>query len=110
MLDFKDVWEAHETKAALFIDARLPQEYQAGHIKGAISIPYDQREAHLQALRKMAGPQQRIIVYCDGQECGQSKKLSGYLIQQGWRNVQVFRDGFPAWQEAGLEVSVGDKP
>ena len=50
------------TRSRSFLDVRPADEYQAGHIEGALNIPFEQLEEHLSFL-----PQDReIIVYCRG--------------------------------------------
>ncbi len=109
-MGFKEVWDAHDAGKAVFIDARIKEEYVEGHIKGAISVPYEDREELIAHLRDTIPQDKRIIAYCDGADCAQSNMLSGYLIKQGWRDTWVFKEGFPAWRDAGLEIGVGDKP
>lgn len=111
VISFEDLWTAHEEGKAVIVDARPTAEYRDGHIAGAISAPYDDRDKHLTALRKAAPPETLIIAYCDAaEECESSRKLSGWLLRQGWRNVRYFEEGFGAWRDAGLPVSEGDAP
>jgi NADPH-dependent 2,4-dienoyl-CoA reductase/sulfur reductase-like enzyme/rhodanese-related sulfurtransferase len=74
------------------IDVRLPEEYHAGHIPGAINIPLDQIRKHLQEL-----PQDTYIyLYC---EVG----LRGYLaqrilLQNGFTKVLNLSGGYKTWK------------
>ena len=43
------------------VDVRSPEEFQLGHVRGAINIPVDQVVKKIDQFRKMAKP---IIVYC----------------------------------------------
>ena len=59
-------------KGALIIDARTPQEYSVGHVKGAVNIPYD----HVTELigGHAAEKSQPIVVYCrSGRRSGIAK-------------------------------------
>ena len=48
--------------APVIVDVRTQQEYDAGHIKGAILIPYDQMEQRWQELKQYQ--QQPVLLYC----------------------------------------------
>jgi rhodanese-related sulfurtransferase len=109
-LDFVQVWEAFDRKDATFIDARPADEYEYGHIPGAVNVPLLERDRHLPALRREIPPERKIIVYCDGEECEASEKLSAWLKDRGWKNVYVFTDGYPSWLAAGMEIAKGESP
>lgn len=51
-------------KKATLVDVRMPDEYRAGHIPGAISIPADRIKAEARKLPK--GRALPIIFYCRG--------------------------------------------
>jgi rhodanese-related sulfurtransferase len=54
----------HGKHPAVLIDARMPDEYQAGHIPGAINIPAEKMKAEAARLPKdKSAP---IIFYCRG--------------------------------------------
>lgn len=84
-------WHELPSQATL-IDVRMPEEYHAGHIPGAVNIPLDQVRKHLQEL-----PQDRYIyLYC---EVG----LRGYLaqrilLQNGFTNVLNLSGGYKTWK------------
>lgn len=68
---------------ALLVDVRTPQEYQAGHIPGAVNISHDQMKARLGEL----GPDKdrQIVLYCrSGRRTGIAK---GVLADAGFTNV-----------------------
>ncbi len=48
----------------MLIDSRMPDEYQAGHIPGAINIPAEKMKAEKSKLPK--GKSAPIIFYCRG--------------------------------------------
>ncbi len=109
-LDFVKVWEAFDGRDAVFIDARTADEYEYGHIPGAINVPWLDRDRHLPALRREIPPDRKIIVYCDGEECQASNNLSAWLKDRGWKRVYVFKEGYPSWLAAGMEFTKGEAP
>ena len=44
------------------IDVRSPEEFAAGHVKGAINIPFDQIEQHQNLLNTLKP--RTLVVYC----------------------------------------------
>ena len=48
-------------KGAVILDVRTPQEFQAGHPKGAINIPVDEVTARVNEFGDKSNP---VIVYC----------------------------------------------
>jgi len=96
--------------AALLIDAREPQEYEAGHIPGAISLPYDQVATDRQRLEQLDTGGRPIVVYCGGGTCELSLSLAWDLVYAGQTRVAVYMGGYPDWVDAGLPVVTGAKP
>lgn len=65
--------KASEAKTQLIIDVRSPEEYQAGHLKGAKNIPHTQIKDQIGSLTKDKG--QPIMLYCgSGRRAGMAKK------------------------------------
>lgn len=56
-------WMDGKRKVVL-IDSRLPEEYQAGHIPGAINIPAERMRA--EAVRLPKDKTTPVIFYCRG--------------------------------------------
>ena len=55
-----DSKRAFDEQSAVFLDVRSAESYAAGHIPGAVNIPFDQLEARMSEL----DPNQWIITYC----------------------------------------------
>lgn len=87
---------------ALVIDVRPPEEYESGHVSGAINIPLNTLANHLAKLPR--GKQ--IVAYCRGPYCMLAIKAVKYLQKQGYR-ARRFEEGFPEWKAEGLPVAVG---
>jgi len=92
----------------VFIDARSRTEYDAGHIKGAKSLPY--KEADWKFIEAMAGVSEEsaVITYCDGETCELSMELAVFLGNAGYKNVKVLSNGWSAWKQSGLPVDTGE--
>ena len=82
----------------LFIDARSTEDYENGHIPGAISLPVGQFDERIETFLKRYPPDQPLITYCSGRTCEDSHELALLLSDVGFREVRVFIDGFPGWE------------
>lgn len=92
---------------AVFVDARMPDEFAAGHIPGAVNLPYDDLESHLDVLGFL--PEDGLVVtYCDGTECELSLELADELTAMGFNQVRVFFGGWEQWVEAGHDIEEGE--
>jgi rhodanese-related sulfurtransferase len=96
----------------LVLDVRPAEEYAAGHIPGARSIPPDRLEAGLAALELELEPEPlgmtrgtEIVAYCRGPYCVYAPTAVRLLRQRGVP-ARRLEDGFPEWRLAGLPVSV----
>ena len=81
------------------LDVRPAEEFQAGHLPGARSIPVAELEARLGELR----PDQEIVAYCRGPYCVYADEAVELLTARGYL-ARRFTHGFPDWQVAGLPV------
>ena len=84
------------------IDVRPAEEYESGHIKGAVSIPLPELKRRIDEI-----PSNReVVAYCRGPYCVLSAEAVSLLRRAGLRAVRL-ADGLPEWREAGLPVEVG---
>lgn len=88
----------------IVLDVRPAEEFAAGHIKGAVSVPLDELEARLDELP----PDAEIVAYCRGPYCVFALDAVGLLRAAG-RQVRRLSDGVPEWRLAGLPTAVGQK-
>ena len=86
---------------AIFIDARDPEDFENGHIKNSINIPYDYYEDYEEIIDDL-DDSIVYIIYCNGEECSLSIDLADYLFSEKlFEKVLVFEGGWPEWKEAG---------
>jgi rhodanese-related sulfurtransferase len=98
----------HEAGGAVIVDVRDREEYRAGHIAGALSLPYDEAITDPERLERLDPGGKPIIVYCGGGTCETSMNMAFALIEAGKKRVLVYTGGFPEWQAMGLPVESGD--
>ncbi len=86
------------------LDVRPIEEYQAGHIPGAISIPLKEFERHLSEL-----PQdQEIAAYCRGPYCVLAIQAVEMLRTKGYKAVRL-EEGVLDWRAMGFPIAVDDE-
>ena len=70
-------------------------EFSAGHIKGAINIPYD--DAKPRIVKELA-PKDRIVFVCHGGPMGD--ELGKMLVKNGYKDVYNLAGGMKKWKGA----------
>jgi len=90
------------SKRILILDTRPLQEYAAGHIAGAISVPIDELQRRLRELPR----DREYVAYCRGPYCVYADRAVDLLRARG-RRARRLLEGFPEWKVAGLPVQVG---
>lgn len=90
---------------AILIDVRPHEEYVAGHIPGALSIPAAELRERLEEL----GKDREVVAYCRGPYCMLSADAVRLLSRRGYR-ARRMEDGVLEWRAAGLKVVAGEKP
>ena len=83
------------------LDVRPAEEFDAGHIPGARSIPLSDLEQRLAEL----SPDQEFVAYCRGPYCVFSDDAVSLLQAHGYR-ARRLAVGLPDWRSAGLPVEV----
>ena len=86
----------------VILDTRPANEYAAGHIAGAISVPVDELQRRLRRLPK----DREYVAYCRGPYCVYADRAVELLRSKGRRAGRLI-EGFPEWKAAGLPVQVG---
>lgn len=86
-----------------FIDARPVEEYEEGHIKGAINIPFYGSENYENVLGII--PKDEVIVtYCNGDDCDLSILLGDEIFKKGYKKVYVYFGGWNDWLKLGYPI------
>ena len=77
---------------AVLVDVRPAEEYAAGHIEGAQSIPIDELERRLSEL-----PADReVIAYCRGPFCAYAHEAVR-TVERAGRRARRLEEGWPEW-------------
>jgi rhodanese-related sulfurtransferase len=87
---------------AAVVDVRPAEEYAAGHIPGAASVPIAELAERLDELPRDV----EIVAYCRGPYCVFAPEALTILRANGFQ-ARRLADGLPEWRLAGLPVEVG---
>jgi rhodanese-related sulfurtransferase/DNA-binding transcriptional ArsR family regulator len=83
----------------VILDTRPANEYAAGHIAGALSVPVDELQRRLRELPT----NKSYVAYCRGPYCVYADRAVELLRAKG-RRAQRLMEGFPEWKAAGFPV------
>ncbi len=90
-----------ENHVLTLIDARTAEEFDEGHVPGAINVPIAGLAEFARNRDKYpAGP---VVTMCGS--TGRGEKAAAILGSEGARRVQVLQGGLKAWRDAGLPVA-----
>ena len=84
------------------LDVRPAEEFEAGHLPGAVNIPIEQLGKRLAELPK----RKEIVAYCRGPYCLMSYEAVELLRKKGHK-ARRLENGLPEWRLAGLPVERG---
>jgi rhodanese-related sulfurtransferase len=84
------------------IDVRPEEEYRAGHIPGALSVPVAQLKRRLPEIPKG----REVVAYCRGPYCVYSVEAVAILRRHGYQARRA-DEGLPDWRASGLPVVSG---
>lgn len=94
-----ELLERIEQGNAIILDVRPREEYEAGHIVSALSIPQNELLEKLKSLPK----NKAIIAYCRGPLCAMADDAIKLLHEHGYRAAR-FEAGYPEWKNSGLPI------
>src|SRR5581483_1652178 len=82
----------------LFLDVRERDEWEEGHIPGAVHVPRGFLESRIEQVAPDRG--QRVVVYCAG---GSRSAFAAKSLQElGYENVVSLAGGFTDWKRNGF--------
>ncbi len=88
----------------VFVDARSRDDYEEGHIKGAVSLPVGEFDEKIDVFLEEYSSEKAIVTYCSGRTCEDSHRLAQLLLAFGYTEINVFIDGFPGWKAEGYPI------
>ena len=105
-LKMSEAFDRWASKSYVLIDAREPEEYEFGHIEGAINLPFETLDEYKETVLPTIPKDTLIVTYCSGSECDASLMLARYLVgQAGYKNVEIFFGGWAQWNKQKLPIT-----
>lgn len=96
----KELLKRAKAGIVVVLDVRPPEEYAAGHIRGAINVPLAELMKRLDEIPT----DKEVVAYCRGPYCVLAFEAVMQLRKKG-RQAHRLEDGFPEWKSAGLPVA-----
>ena len=97
--------EMYEADDTVVVDVRRPDEYQAGHVKGALHIPVDDVLARNEELPR---DKKLLFVCAQGVRSGLAAEMAGAgAMGIDTENLFNIEEGTGAWIEKGKPASYG---
>jgi rhodanese-related sulfurtransferase len=95
-----------DQRGAIVLDSRKYSEYASGYIPGAWNAAPElgaSPEAFVANVERLVdGDKTRaLVLYCNGQYCEASRRLSEQLLAAGFTNVRRYQIGIPVWRALG---------
>jgi molybdopterin/thiamine biosynthesis adenylyltransferase/rhodanese-related sulfurtransferase len=87
---------------ALFLDVRELDEWDEGHVPGAVFVPRGNLEGRIEGL--VPDHDREIVVYCSGGS--RSAFAAKSLGELGYSNVVSLTGGFTDWKRNGLPIDL----
>ena len=98
--------ELVKTPGVTVVDARLSADYQLGHLPRAISVPVNSTAAMCEQAPADVSKDSRVVVYAQSRYCTYAFTVAKQLIALGYRNIQIFRDGYIEWEQRQSQFSL----
>ena len=93
ILDYMEFKNQIENNVQL-IDVRTSEEFNAGHIEGAINIDFKNEELFYQSFQRL-DKKNPVYVYC--RSGNRSKKSADKLLEMGFSMVYDLKGGYIDW-------------
>ena len=99
--DFVEVGAAKEWgETALWVDARPADDFERGHVPGAVSLNEDRwSEALPEFLATHWSPEKKIVVYCSAASCNLAEDVRRRLREEARlpNDIRILKGGWEAW-------------
>jgi hydroxyacylglutathione hydrolase len=87
----------------VILDVRAPDEWDDGHIPGALHIPLGSLQSRLEEIPRGAD----IAVHCQG---GNRSVIASSILEKNGITVSNVAGGFSEWERSGGQIERGGSP
>ncbi|NEU29675.1 metalloregulator ArsR/SmtB family transcription factor [bacterium LRH843] len=93
-LTMDEVYEKLKGGNIVLIDLRPEEEYEAGHIEGAVSVPIEKLDLYLQQIPR----DKEVVAYCRGKYCAFSDIAASKMKNEGFMAYSM-AESIYEWQK-----------
>jgi len=93
----KDIENAQGS--VVLVDARQENDYEAGHIDGAVNIPTTLCAKGRIARMGDISKDKRIVIYCQSAGCPYAGTVASHLMEDGFENIAIYKGGWIDWKK-----------
>jgi len=91
------------------VDARSAAAFEAGHIPGAVSLPFPELERRIAEFSRQHASTQPLVIYCESLDCPDAHAEATALASRyGYGDVREMPGGYAEWRQA--EAGGGARP
>jgi len=101
--------ELYEMDVCIFIDARNDEQFEEGHIPGAWRLDPYHSSLYMDDLEPAARDAERIILYCEGNDCEDAIFAGRELLEWGieLEKISIYEGGLEDWEANGGPIEKG---
>jgi len=88
----------------VIIDLRESEEFDNLHAKGALNLPYYEFEELYPDFVDRVSTDKSIFIFCEGMLCGLSTRVAKELLDAGFSNLSIVKQGFEGWEKNQLPM------
>ena len=104
-----ELYQVDELGPVFWVDARADEDFESGHLDGAISLNLERWEDLLLGFLYSWPPDATVVIYCSSQACLRSQEVAERLQDElGVEEIYVLKGGWERLLEAG-SVSGGSR-
>ena len=91
--------------APALLDVRTRQEFDAGHVPGAVNVPFNEIGTRIEDVP--ASVDEELVVYCGH---GPRAWIAAHALgRRGYRNVTLLKGHWAVWRRLRMPVHVSPK-
>jgi len=103
-LDYGELLKRLMNDEVVVVDVRPREEFDAGHLPGAVSMPLEEVRERIESLPR----DKKVVAYCRGRYCVLSHEAVRELRQHGISAARTV-DGIAEWKASGYHIEEGTK-
>ena len=105
LIDRDELLAASDAGQVVVLDVRPGDEYAAGHLPGALSIPFDELAARIAEIPANV----EVVAYCRGRYCVLSHRAVRLLTEHGFE-ARLSAEGMLEWWADGMLITTATEP